>query len=65
MENTKNINGVLRDSAVDVIVQKGAQLNAPGQRSDFIFPFSSGSVEEFVRHGDDLLIVLDDGQTIL
>lgn len=65
MENTTNINGVLRDSAVDVIVQKGAQIDAPGQRSDFIFPFSSDSVEEFVRQGDDLLIVLDDGQTIL
>ena len=65
MENTDRLNGILRQSAVDITVQKGDQIQAPNQRSDFIFPFSMDSVEEFIRQGDDLLIILNDGQTIL
>jgi hypothetical protein len=65
MKNVNNLNEVLRESAIDVVVPKGAQIQASELRTDFIFPFGSDSVDEFIRQGDDLLIVLDDGQTIL
>jgi hypothetical protein len=65
MDDTNNINSVLRESAVDVTMERGMQINAPNQRADFIFPFGSESVEEFTREGDDLIILLNDGQTIV
>lgn len=61
----EEMNGVLRESAIDVRLEPGGVVRAPIGRADFIFPFDTSEVAEFIRDGENLVVVLDDGQQII
>ncbi|KMW58490.1 T1SS secreted agglutinin RTX [Candidatus Rhodobacter oscarellae] len=59
-----NFNDNLRESAVDVYIDAGSTVRAPLDRTDFIFSFSREEVQDFERVGDDLVLVLNNGETV-
>lgn len=62
MVEFNELNASLRDNAVGISVEAGTVVEAPNAPTDFSFDFDRSDVQTFERVGDDLLIILVDGQ---
>ena len=64
MMQDQNVNAILRKDAVDIRLSAGDAVQAPLQRTDYVFDFGRDDVSQFQRVGDDLIITLSDGSTV-
>jgi len=62
MVEATDFNSALRDNAVGVSVPAGTVVEAPDAPADFSFDFSRSDIRTFEREGDDLIIILENGQ---
>jgi len=62
MAEATDFNSALRDDAVLVLVEAGTVVDAPEAPTDFRFDFARSDIQTFERVGDDLVIILENGQ---
>jgi len=63
MAEATDFNSQLRVEATHLSVETGTAVQAPDGPVDFTFDFARGDIQTFERIGDDLVIILTDGQT--